>query len=282
MVMNKFDLGLYLKRKFVLILFKYEKIILKVVSLFNTAGLYKIVHNYKLPIPPLKLRIQSGYLTISKFVKGGRSVYKHLERIITKHQNIPIKNLKILDFGAGTGRVLQNFYGKCNLFACDVNKPTMDYISKTFPNVTTSSIHNNQSLDYHNNYFDIVYSISVWTHLSLDFQKLWLKELNRILKPGGLALITVSGIENFKQTMTDKLTDMTPEKLDEVGTYHYKYPYLEKTVQYPGVDPQYGRAFHTEKYIRQNWNNNWNILDFENGIGDYGQDLVILKKITTT
>ena len=78
--------------------------------------------------------------------------------------------------------------------------------------------------------------------------------------------------------MSRQQTEMTPEKLLALGSYHYRYPYLENTSQYPGVDEEYGRAFHTEDYVRANWNDRFSVVGFEAGVGDYGQDLVILKK----
>jgi SAM-dependent methyltransferase len=41
--------------------------------------------------------------------------------------------------------------------------------------------------------FELIYSYSVLTHLSADRQKPWMKELVRVLKPGGMFLLTVSG-----------------------------------------------------------------------------------------
>ena len=41
--------------------------------------------------------------------------------------------------------------------------------------------------------FDLVYGISVMTHLTRHVQEAWLAEIARILKPGGVALLTFSG-----------------------------------------------------------------------------------------
>jgi SAM-dependent methyltransferase len=46
---------------------------------------------------------------------------------------------------------------------------------------------------YPANEFDLVYGISVMTHLTRTIQEAWLQEICRILRPGGLALLTFAG-----------------------------------------------------------------------------------------
>jgi len=41
--------------------------------------------------------------------------------------------------------------------------------------------------------FDLVYCISVFTHLNEKMQDQWILELRRILKPGGVLLLTIHG-----------------------------------------------------------------------------------------
>src|SRR6185295_9883288 len=41
--------------------------------------------------------------------------------------------------------------------------------------------------------FDLVYGVSVMTHLTRDVQIMWLREIKRILAPDGLALLTFAG-----------------------------------------------------------------------------------------
>jgi SAM-dependent methyltransferase len=48
-------------------------------------------------------------------------------------------------------------------------------------------------LDHADETFDLLYAISVFTHLPGVIGVEWLAELRRVLRPGGLALITVNG-----------------------------------------------------------------------------------------
>ena len=53
------------------------------------------------------------------------------------------------------------------------------------------------------NYFDIVYGLSIFTHLSETLHFDWFKELMRVLKPEGIFLFTTQG-NNFTIKLTEQ------------------------------------------------------------------------------
>ena len=48
-------------------------------------------------------------------------------------------------------------------------------------------------------FFDIIYSISIWTHIDSVRSVMWLGEMSRILKSGGYCFITTAGLGALKQ-----------------------------------------------------------------------------------
>ena len=58
---------------------------------------------------------------------------------------------------------------------------------RTFPFVTASVNELAPPLRYEDGQFDLVYAISVFTHLPHDLERAWIDELGRITAPGGLA-----------------------------------------------------------------------------------------------
>ncbi len=105
---------------------------------------------------------------------------------------------RVLDFGCGGGRVLRGFpqlYPHLELYGSDYNQKLIDWASAHFP----EEFHFNQNqlhppLPYDDDFFDLVYMISVFTHLSLDCQMAWLAELRRVLKPGRPLVLTLHGL----------------------------------------------------------------------------------------
>ena len=103
----------------------------------------------------------------------------------------------ILDFGCGTGRVLIGWHldnPRRRLFGCDISGDLLDWARNALP----KPIHWIQSalnppLPYPSNSFDLIYLVSVFTHLSSASQDVWKSELKRIIRPGGYILMTLHG-----------------------------------------------------------------------------------------
>lgn len=53
-------------------------------------------------------------------------------------------------------------------------------------------------------FFNVVISTSVFTHLSLEAQQLWVNEVNRILKTGGVFAFTLHGKHHAVTRLTKK------------------------------------------------------------------------------
>ena len=65
-------------------------------------------------------------------------------------------------------------------------------------------------LPYDDDFIDVIYGISIFTHLSEKLHYDWVHELFRILKPNGIMFLTTQG-DNFK----DKLTDAELKRYDD-------------------------------------------------------------------
>ncbi len=48
-------------------------------------------------------------------------------------------------------------------------------------------------LPHEDRQFDVVYALSVWTHLRANLQRAWMLEMRRVLKPGGLLIFSTQG-----------------------------------------------------------------------------------------
>jgi SAM-dependent methyltransferase len=133
--------------------------------------------------------------------------------------------------------------------------------------------HYEPPLQYPEGYFDIVFSVSIWTHLAPHLQLPWLLEMKRILAPGGLALLTTIGPYGYRRGTHLGAVTFSLEELMRDGFCYSEYP----TKYLPGV-PCYGAGYHTPAYVTKAWSKYFDVLEVQEGVIDNLNDLVILRK----
>ena len=98
---------------------------------------------------------------------------------------------KILDLGCGSGRLLKIFQKiEIDYLGVDGSKKLIKIAQRKYPNAKFQ-VADVLNLSFPNNSFDKVFSIRVLPHIpSKEFQIRFLKEAKRVLKPGGLLILT--------------------------------------------------------------------------------------------
>ncbi|HMJ34365.1 MAG TPA: class I SAM-dependent methyltransferase [Baekduia sp.] len=94
----------------------------------------------------------------------------------------------VLDFGAGIGRTLRHFVPELEIadfHACDIDVESVQWLQQNFPAVQSFTNEEMPPIDRPAETFDVIYAVSVFTHL-LDSWAEWLLEMRRLLKPGGV------------------------------------------------------------------------------------------------
>jgi hypothetical protein len=102
----------------------------------------------------------------------------------------------VLDWGAGHGRVarhISRFAPQTRVKGVDIDPQNIAWAAEHLPSIDFSVGPLMPPTAYESGSFSLIYGISVMTHLEPRVQKAWLAEIHRILKPGGLALLTFSG-----------------------------------------------------------------------------------------
>jgi len=102
----------------------------------------------------------------------------------------------ILDFGVGCGRVIRHLEPlaeRTRLCGVDINRSSIAWSRRHLPFMEASVCPLSPPLDYADSSFDLIYALSVFTHLPESLQHSWIQELSRLLRPGGLLFLTVHG-----------------------------------------------------------------------------------------
>lgn len=150
----------------------------------------------ELPLPPAQARfLVAGTEDENVFLELGGKGFKALTETLQRAGIAAGQAGRVLDFGCGVGRVLRHWAGctGAELFGTDYQDEAIGWCRENLPfaQVRTNTLA--PVLDYPDGYFNVVYCLSVFTHLPEDMQADWFAELVRILAPGGVIYFTAHG-----------------------------------------------------------------------------------------
>jgi SAM-dependent methyltransferase len=170
--------------------------------------------------------------------RGGKYSYAEWGHVIGIIQTLMFihagqrENLSILDVGCGTGLVgiaSEQLLGKDGRYVgMDVMQKDVEYCQSKYPSANFEFIHFDvanpayaptqaaakSNWNVEGGKFDLLTALSVWTHLNEEDALYYIKEVNRVLKPGGKAIITFFIMDDGYR---DSLSIRRPR---EKGRYH--------------------------------------------------------------
>lgn len=149
------------------------------------------------PLPPAYLRtITAGAPDAAAFLRLGRRAADEFGRLAAEHGR-PFEGADVLDFGCGCGRVARHVLAAdgVRLVGTDLNPKLSAWCRANLPGRWLDN-DPRPPLALADGSIDVVYALSVFTHLYDEGARAWLAELARVVRPGGLALLTVFDAEN--------------------------------------------------------------------------------------
>ncbi len=123
----------------------------------------------------------------------------------------------MLDFGCGWGRINRPFMKDIpysNIFAYEPHLGYCVLARKLNPYITILNGDYMPNGVLPNAHFDLVVGWSVFSHLSEDCAKSWLKEFTRILKPGGRCVLTTWGTQFLGRLKNEAVKLQNGEAID--------------------------------------------------------------------
>lgn len=222
-----------------------------------------------LPIPPSSLIFSAtGTRDVQWFLDSGEQTAGAL-RDALKRIGRPLESFSsVFELGCGCGRVLRqwaNVEGP-NFFASDYNPAGVSWGQDHLGFVSFSTNRLEPPLQFDSSSFDLCYAISVFTHLPEALQQPWLRELHRVLRPGGILAVTLSGEGDLVRTTPSEQQRFRAGELVVVDGN------LAGT-NLCGV-------YHPESFVRETWADLFTVRLFlsQGASGSPKQDLYVFEK----
>jgi SAM-dependent methyltransferase len=158
---------------------------------------------------------------------------------------------RALDFGCGAGRTLRHFMREtavAELWGCDIDDASIAWLQGNLsPPLRVFRNAEGPPLPQPDGYFDLIWAISVFTHITDDWSE-WLLELHRVMAPSGLLIATFLA-PGWYESLTGE-----PWKEDELGM---------TVIRHDAPWEQGGpMVFHSPWWVHAHWGRAFEILEY--------------------
>lgn len=205
--------------------------------------------------------LETGYFEVLRIFK------------ILSHFGINLRTIgAVYEIGCGTARLLRHF--RCiegvKLVGSDVNPEMVEWCQTNFTGIDFYHNELNPPLTFaQDDSFDLILASSVFTHIPLETQELWLAEMQRILRPGGIFICSVLG-----QFHTSVL--LNPKEIESLQS-HGNFTLTSNDSQATYSTRVGGSAwdvFQTRAEVIKVFGSYFQIVDYIPGV----QDFLVLRK----
>jgi SAM-dependent methyltransferase len=239
--------------------------------------------------------VQFGFTGASgdTVLKEGFDAYRLFKHQYERHVG-PIQDTRaVLDFGCGWGRLIRFFMkdiAPSKLCGADPVSEIIDFCKASNKWCNFYSIQPDPPSPFEDGTFDLIYGYSVFSHLNEDMQKRWLIELHRIVKPGGLVILTTRARRFIEQCATIRrqgnieAIPLGPSSAVECFLETERHISAYDRAKYcfsPLNIPQWtywGEAAIPKEYVLRQWTEWFEFVDFIDNPNGHLQSVVVVRK----
>jgi len=229
-------------------------------------------HGLALPESPRMLRT-TGNDNVTNFRVTGISTAIKLRNVVNLLQRDFPDLAHVLDWGCGCGRIARFCADWPGLAGVDIDADNAQWCSEHLAFADFGPVGLYPPTPFPARRFDLIFGISVMTHLAEDVQQQWLAELHRISARYAIVLLTTLGEHAAARAGLDAAG--FTQFINAGSAFFRTAEAIDDALGSPGY---YGTTFMTHDEIRRKWSR-WFSVDriIPAYVGNH-QDLVVLRR----
>ncbi len=232
--------------------------------------------------PPARMIITTGLTEPKDFASHGYDILKALSEASPKPLSA---SHDVLDFGVGAGRLARMFKGfRGRYTGVDVDAGNVAWVGRALSHVKAVLTKPRKPLPLTSQQFDLIVSVSVFSHMSERDQLFYLAELARLATPGAVVLLTVHGERALQRAETEeRIFKMlqVPASAIKSARQSFQNGGFRFIRQWFGhlnnLFYAYGITFISEDYVRRVWSKFFDVVSIRSGAIHDFQDIIVLR-----
>jgi SAM-dependent methyltransferase len=245
---------------------------------------------HRLPrVPPIEFQRRSNAATDAVGnLRVGHRIYAQVLSILDDLGRPLRPDSRVLDFGCGWGRVARFFLHDIRgegLFGVDIDQRGIESCRESFPLGTFLVSSPWPPSGFHAETFDLVYAVSVFSHLPEGMHLAWVEEITRILRPGGVLVATTLGRDFIEGSAALRQSGKAAVPWEKAKAESFRDPHSALAaydagsyVYAPKPRDEYGMALIPEGYVRRRWTRWLRYERFTGRAPGFGQAVIVMTK----
>jgi SAM-dependent methyltransferase len=256
----------------------------------NTAGYRKsrYVRGVLPHLPPVETQLLYTGDSGDSTVREGFRAYRLFKELYEDSIGDISAAEHILDFGCGWGRVIRFFLRDVppsTLHGVDPSADMIEICKQTNRWCDFLVIDPRPPTSFADMTFDLIFANSVFSHLSEEIHTEWLKEFDRILKPGGLLVATTwpRAYIGTREERISRLPDWMqvdrpafPNPIEWLAAYDAG-EYVHSRLGHGGPHGYFGETCIPKDYVLKHWTDYFDFVDFVDDRRKCSQNVIVVR-----
>jgi SAM-dependent methyltransferase len=239
-------------------------------------------------LPAESVQTRAAAVTGEETLRLAFREWRLVMRLYAEQMGSTTADSAVLDFGCGWGRFTRFFlrdFEPRNIRGIDPDETSIRAARETNPWCGFARSDPAPPTGFEDGQFDLVFGHSVFSHLPEALHLNWLAEFRRILRPGGLAVLTTlprsfldacagtGDLEGKPAWLREAVRGFAPvdRAMADYDAGRFCYAAGE-------TNPDYGYACISERYARVRWLQHLDVLDYiaDRAVG--AQDIIVARR----